>query len=387
MIKITDKKNCCGCGACAQACGLNCITMVADEEGFLYPSVDLARCVECGACEKACPVLHPGEKPERIAVFAARCSEEEIRKASSSGGVFPLAAEAILAEGGAVFGAAIDEDLSVHHRMVSGTEELSCLQGSKYVQSDMGACYRQAEELLRSGAPVLFTGTPCQVAGLKLYLKKDYEKLYTIDILCHGVPSPAVWGTYITNRQSQNSGTIKTVSFRHKSFGWHNFSMMLKFEDGSVYDVRHREDPFMRVFLDNLCLRPSCHACKFRESRSGADLTIGDAWGIENWMPEMDDDKGTSVVIVNTPKGQALLERIRQGMALRQADAETVLAANLVYRKSVRPHPNRKKFFAALREGASLEALLQLCRRPLWYRALHLGFRILRKLKRILLGR
>ena len=386
MIALHTKIACCGCGTCAQACPRNCIKLETDREGFWYPVVDRERCVECGACERVCPMLHPGEKPEEISVFAACCLEENVRETSSSGGVFQLLAEAVLSEGGAVFGAAFGMDHSVQHVMVTSHEQLPRLKGSKYVQSAMGDCYCQAAEKLRSGELVLFTGTPCQVAGLKRYIKKDYENLFAVDILCHGVPSPTVWKTYKKEQQRKYDCEIKTVSFRHKSFGWHQFSMMLEFENGEGYDIVHREDPFMRVFLDNLCLRPSCHDCKFRESRSGADLTIGDAWGIEKWMPEMDDDKGTSVVIVNTTKGQALLEQVREGMELRQVDAETVLANNMVYHKSVRPHPNRKKFFAALQRGASMEELLQICRKPLWYRVLHLGYRILRKMKKLLLG-
>lgn len=387
MISITDKKSCCGCGACAQACGLNCITMVADAEGFLYPSVDLERCVECGACEKACPVLHPEEKPEEITVFAARCSEEEIRKASSSGGVFSLLAEAVMAEGGAVFGAAFDGDFLVAHKMARNRQELGALMGSKYLQSRIGDTYLQAEALLKSGTPVLYTGTGCQIAGLKTYLKKEYDNLYTVEVLCHGVPSPRIWQKYLQWQKEKHQGQILAASFRDKSSGWRQYSLRLDFDNGCQYSKPNAEEPYTKLFLSEICLRPSCHDCKFRESRSGADLTIGDAWGIEKWMPEMDDDKGTSIVIVNTPKGQALLERVREYMELQQADAETVLANNMVYRKSVRPHPNRKKFFTALQKGASLEELLQLCRRPLWYRILHLGYRILRKMKKILQGR
>ena len=192
MINITDKKNCCGCGACAQSCPVGCISMTADEEGFLYPSVDVTRCVDCGLCNRVCPILNRGEVPENIKVYAAVCNDEEVRRTSSSGGVFTLLAEQVLAEGGAVFGAAFDDDFSVHHVMIERREDLHLVKGSKYLQSRIENTYAEAEKILKSGRSVLFSGTGCQIAGLKNFLKGEYNSLYTIDVFCHVVPSPAV---------------------------------------------------------------------------------------------------------------------------------------------------------------------------------------------------
>lgn len=384
MINITNKQNCCGCGACAQACPVGCITMTADGEGFLYPQVDASRCVDCGACTRACPIINCGEKLcELPVVYACISKDEEARLTSSSGGVFSLLAEYILAKRGAVFGAAFAEDWSVHHIMIDSAEALPLLKGSKYLQSRIEDTYRQAEAVLKSGRPVLFTGTGCQIAGLKTYLKKDYDHLYTTDVFCHGVPSPKVWEKYLQTQKEAYNDKIGQVYFRNKTFGWHNFSMMLRFEDGHIYEKAHREDAFMKVFLDNLCLRPSCYDCKFRESRSGADLTIGDAWGVEEWMPDMDDNKGTSIVVVNTEKGSVLWETICPAMQYRQGDAKTILDRNPVYYTSVKPHPNRAKFFDAFQNGASMDELVALCKKPLWRRCLSFGKRCVKKVLKL----
>lgn len=217
---------------------------------------------------------------------------------------------------------------------------------------------------------VLFSGTGCQIAGLKSFLRKDYEMLYTVDVLCHGVPSPMVWNRYIWDQESTHGNKTASVMFRNKSVGWHKFAMMLSFQDGSNYRMEHGKDAYMKCFLDNICLRPSCHSCHFREGRSGADMTLGDAWGIEKWMPQMDDDKGISVVLVNTQKGQMLWNDMCDLLVSREAEAETVLECNRVYRESVKPHGNRKRFFAALKEDASMERLTALTKKPLWKRAL-----------------
>lgn len=380
----TNKQNCCGCGACAQACPVGCITMTADGEGFLYPQVDAACCVDCGACSRACPIINRGEKPSALpAVYAAIGKDEEARRTSSSGGVFSLLAEHILAKGGAVFGAAFAEDWSVHHIMIDSAETLPLLKGSKYLQSRIEDTYRQAEAVLRSGRPVLFTGTGCQIAGLKSYLKKDYENLYTTDVFCHGVPSPKVWEKYLQTQKDVYNDKINDIQFRYKNPSWHEYSVRLAFENGQEYCKIHGEDIYIKLFLSEICLRPSCYDCKFRESRSGADLTIGDAWGVEEWMPDMDDNKGTSVVVANTEKGRALWEAICPAMHSRQGDAETILGCNAMYYTSVKPHPNRARFFEAFQNGASMDELVALCKKPLWRRCLSFGKRCMKKVLKL----
>ena len=197
MINIIDKKNCCGCNACVQHCPKSCVTMQEDEEGFLYPIVDQEACIDCGLCEKVCPVLNQGEERKPLQVYAANNPNEEIRMQSSSGGVFTLLAETIIQEGGVVFGARFNDDWEVIHDYTETKEELAAFRGSKYVQSRIGDSYCQAEQFLKKGRKVLFTGTPCQIAGLNLFLRKEYGNLLTVDFICHGVPSPGVWKSYL----------------------------------------------------------------------------------------------------------------------------------------------------------------------------------------------
>ena len=383
MINITDKKNCCGCGACAQSCPVGCISMTADEEGFLYPTVDAARCVDCGLCNRVCPILNRGEVPENIKVYAAVCNDEEVRHTSSSGGVFSLLAEQVLAEGGAVFGAAFDDDFSVHHVMIERREDLHLVKGSKYLQSRIENTYAEAEKILKSGRFVLFSGTGCQIAGLKNFLKREYNSLYTIDVFCHGVPSPAVWQKYLDAKKEAYQSKINHVNFRYKVPSWRGYSVKVSFDNGEESCVGHGDDDYIKLFLSEICLRPSCYDCKFRESSSGADLTIGDAWGVENWMPHMDDNKGTSVVVVNTEKAQKLLMDIMPYMVCAEANCKTALYSNKMYYKSVKPHPNRKNFFAAFASGASMDALVALAKKPLWRRGLSFAKRCVKKLLKL----
>ena len=200
MISIQDKKNCCGCGACVQRCPKQCVTMQEDSEGFLYPKVDLSVCIDCHLCEKVCPIINQGEGHEPQAVYAAKNPNEKIRMQSSSGGVFTILAEKILDEGGVVFGAAFNDKWEVEHDFVERKDELAKFRGSKYVQSKIGKSYRNVETFLKEGRKVLFSGTPCQIAGLKKFLRKDYENLFTVDFICHGVPSPGVFRTYLQEK-------------------------------------------------------------------------------------------------------------------------------------------------------------------------------------------
>ena len=229
MIEITDKKNCCGCEACVQICPLNCIAMKADKDGFRYPVTDRERCVDCGICKRVCPVRNTGEVPDKIVVYAARCRDAQIRRTSSSGGIFSLLAGRTLSAGGAVFGAAFTPDFLVQHRAAKTEAELNGLKGSKYIQSRIGDAFRQTENLLKEGIEVLFSGTPCQVAGLKAFLGEEYDNLFTAEILCHGVPSTAVWEKYLQHQETKNGSKVTDITFRNKIRGWHHYSVKFCF--------------------------------------------------------------------------------------------------------------------------------------------------------------
>lgn len=302
MIKIVDKTKCCGCTACYASCPYDAIRMVEDGLGFKYPQVDMDKCVGCGICDRVCPYKaapYPDAAP--IKVYAARNRDESVRRSSSSGAVFPVAAENIFKKDGLVYGAAFadDEASKVVHICASSSEEVKRIYGSKYTQSDMGDCLREIRSQLKQGHTVLFSGTPCQVAGLTSSIGKNKEKLYTMACACHGVPSPKVWSMY----SKELKGNAKGISFRDKSTGWKEYKIRI-----GEYSSPAFKDPYMRAMLKGLTLRPSCLDCIFKAKSCGSDLLAGDWWGIGKLAPEMDDGKGTSAVLVNSQKGFELIE-------------------------------------------------------------------------------
>ena len=322
MINIINKIDCCGCGACAQSCPKNCITMQSDEEGFLYPKLNKDQCIDCGLCNKVCPVINQNNSHKPLRVFAAKNKDEEIRKQSSSGGIFTKLAEVVIREGGVVFGARFDEEWNVVHSWTDNVEGLAVFRGSKYAQSKIGHCYIKVKDFLNDNRLVLFTGTPCQIAGLKNFLRKEYNNLLCVDIACHGVPSPLVWQTYLrsVSLQFNNAKTeeieakslykIKKISFRNKELGWKNYSFYLQFTDDKIVSQIFHENLYMQVFLQDLCIRPSCTDCPAKKCKSGSDITIADYWGIEKFYPKFDDDKGVSLVLINSNKGWQMFESL-----------------------------------------------------------------------------
>lgn len=341
MIRIKDKKYCCGCSACVQRCPKQCISLYEDEEGFLYPKVDVATCIDCGICEKVCPVINQDETRKPLKVYAAKNRDEEIRRQSSSGGIFTSLAEAVIREGGVVFGAKFDKEWNVIHAWTDTIEGIADFRGSKYVQSTIGNTYREAREFLKQDRKVLFSGTPCQIAGLRKFLRKEYDNLLTVDVVCHGVPSPLVWRKYLEEtrenlRAERDAGkntvssslmempVITGISFRDKTHGWKKYGFRLRYaaseaaensvsisaNDDSTLLHPFPDNVFMKGFLKNLYLRPSCYSCAARSGKSGSDISIADFWGVQNYYPEFDDDRGIGLVLVNTDKGRKVYELI-----------------------------------------------------------------------------
>ena len=359
MITVTEKSKCSGCYACYNACPKGCIQMIADEEGFWYPQVNTENCIGCGVCEKVCPIIHKWQPDESsfTKTFAALNKNEEIRLQSSSGGIFTLIAESILEQGGVVFGAAFSDDFrSVHHIYVDKKSALEKLRGSKYVQSNIGDTYQQAKRFLDDGRKVLFTGTPCQIGGLYSFLRKPYENLYTQDIICHGVPSPLVWEKYVEERENKAESKTQRMFFRHKKYGWKTFAVLFEFSNNKKYLKDLQEDPFMRAFLSNACLRPSCHACSFKSIERQADITLADFWGVQSVMPDMDDDKGTSVILIHSKKGQSLIDSIHDLIKIRDVDIAVVEKNNSAVNKSVAISPNRQFLFESI-ESSSFDVI------------------------------
>lgn len=393
MIKIIRKDQCCGCSACLHICPKHSISFREDKEGFLYPQVDTSTCVDCGLCENVCPVLNQDEERMPLQVYAAKHIDDEIRMKSSSGGIFTLLAEQIIDKGGVVFGARFNENWEVVHDYTETKEGLAPFRGSKYVQSNIGNSYKQVEKFLKAGREVMFTGTPCQVAGLKKYLRKDYENLLTVDFVCHGVPSPMVWRMYLEEEiarqgdvgkdsvltSSKVSPVVTGVNFRDKSTGWKKYSFVLNFskasdegEQNTVLSSVFTDNAYMNAFLSNLSLRPSCYACPAKAGKSGSDVTIGDFWGIENVLTEFDDDKGSSLLFINNDKVANMIDQVR---VKEPIEYKSTLAANSCICYSVNMPINRGYFYYCLSSSNLSVALAKTVTPTLMNRVRRLLFR------------
>lgn len=350
MLKITNKSNCCGCHACFNVCPQKCITMDNDSEGFWYPEVDYNKCANCGLCEEVCPILHKETVNNEPQTYACYNKNEKVRMESSSGGIFTLIAEQIINATGVVFGAGFDKDFAVVHSCVETKEELGELRGSKYVQSKIGETYKQAKRFLQQGRQVLFTGTPCQISGLKAYLQCDYDNLFCIDIICHGVPSPKVWQKYVFYQENRAGAPARRITFRRKDEGWKQYSVSFLFNNDTEYVQTLGRDLYMKAFLRNTCLRPSCYACNFKTLHRQSDITLADFWGIQNIAPQMDDDKGTSLVFVNSIRGKKMFEEIKKQILYREVDIDKAVSYNPSAIKSVGQNMKREKFFEEVDE-------------------------------------
>lgn len=348
MIEINDKTKCMGCHACYNKCPVQAIEMVEDEMGFKYPRANKEKCINCGLCERVCPILNPTKIENKPKAYAVKNKDEEVRSKSSSGGMFTLLAESILEDGGVVFGVAFDENWKLKHTYMENVDGLQIFRGSKYLQSTIGDTYAKVKEFLHSGRKVMFTGTPCQIEGLKAYLGKENDNLFTQDIICHGVPSSKVHEKYLEYLKSKcKTEKIENIVHRTKIKGWKNWCVNVKFNN-SEYIKSHNDDPYMQAFLKNTSLRESCYNCKFKKKHRVSDITLADFWGIENIAPEMDDNKGTSLVIINSEKGKQIFEQIKDKIIYKQVDFEEAIRYNPSMTSSAKKDSNREKFFENL---------------------------------------
>ena len=417
MIHITDKKNCCGCSACVQRCPKQCIRLEEDTEGFLYPQVDEETCIKCGLCEKVCPILNQADKLSVLEVLAVKNPNDEERMNSSSGGVFlPLARE-VINQGGVVFGAVYDESWEVHHVYAEKIEDVYPMMGSKYLQSKIGNSFKDAERFLKQGREVMFVGSPCQIAGLRTYLRnKEYPNLLAVDFLCHGVPSPGVWrrylaetyGGYDAKEQSRLQATagknsvllsslnatspIGDIKFRDKrESGWKKYRFVVRQKSASKADQNtvlssdiHYDNPFMRGFLSDIYLRPSCYACKCKNGVNHSDMTIADFWGINQIAPEFDDDKGVGLVLLNTKKGEEYFSRLP--MDMMPSNLEKAHYYNGGFNEHTKAHPKRDQFFFLIENGKSIKAAVDICLRlPFKQRVVRVVKKIVKKIVKTIL--
>lgn len=363
MIEIEKKESCTGCGACKAICPKSCISMKTDEEGFWYPQVNVNACIDCDKCKKVCPVLNKKEiEKDSIATkaIAAYNKDLEIRRESSSGGIFTLLAKYVLAKKGMVYGAALSEDCkAVCHIGIEDEKELYKLRTSKYVQSDIGNAYICAKKQLDDGRIVLFTGTPCQIEGLYSFLGGDRINLFTQDIVCHGVPSPYIWKRNVEYLEKKYKKTIKSVSFRDKEKGWENIYVRYMFSDGQIIRLQAAtQDLYFKAFGQNLTLRPSCYECSFKKVQRLADITLADFWGINDYFPELNDSNGTSLVMIHSKKGETIWRELEINLIQKSCEIEIVKKVNPCVCNSVNRPSKRKKLMKKI-SGRSIDGVLK----------------------------
>ncbi len=357
----SDKGACSGCTACYNVCPAQAIKMESDEEGFLYPKIITSQCIDCELCFKICPQMnHSSNVHSERTAYAVTAKNEELCRQSSSGGVFSLLATAILEENGVVFGAAFDDDLSVKHIAIDSVDELHRLRGSKYMQSNLGDCYQQVKTALEQKKKVLFSGTPCQIAGLNAFLKKEYDNLLLIDIICHGAPSPKVWKRYIDEKQKRENIKIEKVNFRDKKYGWKKYCFSYVDELGREHYEEMKDNVFMKGFLANLYLRPSCHMCKEKTFHKKSDITLADFWGIEKLYPNLLNENGVSLVTINTSKGNSMFQNVAPNSECFQVDMKKAVRYNTAAIQSSKKNKNRETFFSAfLHENRAIDDIIE----------------------------
>ena len=353
---------CCGCLACVASCHFGAIYVRVDTLGFVWPEFEESRCTSCGACDKACPVLGDSTADADEGCYWCQSKKSDQLSASSSGGVFGLLACDTLQLGGVVFGAAFAAGYTrVEHVRVDDAADLNKVLTSKYVQSYVAPeVYSEIATDLRAGRDVLFSGTSCQVAGLKRFLKgKKYSgSILTVDVMCHGVPSPSLWSSYVSFLEGQIGDKLESVNFRSKSSGWATFSFRYTYRKEKVAEEQHGDNWYMKAFLRNASLRQSCFECPSKRS-CGSDITLGDYWGFDADSNGIESDKGVSAVIVHTPLGAKCLRRILDDTLHGTATFEDISAKNPALEHSVAPYENRDRFLDDVRSGMELSSLMR----------------------------
>ena len=326
-----------------------------DEEGFIYPKIDSSLCINCELCDKICPINNSKSDTKYLSIYAAYSLDENVRLNSSSGGIFYSLATNIIKNNGYVCGVIFDDNIIAKHTIIDNLEDLKKTQGSKYVQSNKGLIYKQIKKILDDNKTLLFSGTPCEVAALKTYLRKDYNNLYTIDILCHGVPSPIIFENYKNFLINKYGSSIIDYNFRDKSTGWSNYSITVNFANSKKYTMLQKKDPYMNIFLRNANIRPSCFNCKFKNVNRVSDITLGDAWGIQNIIPEIKFEKGISLIIIQNGRGQDLYDSIMPLIFSKNIETNAILKLNNNAFQSVLPHKDRDKVFQDIHNQNFLE--------------------------------
>lgn len=351
MIQINKKENCCGCTACYNICPRNAIKMIPDSEGFLYPQINEASCVDCGLCDSVCPVLHKPQPQKSFSrkTYVLRTKDYSVLMDSTSGGFVTPLVNWILEQNGCVYAAVFDDKFQVVHRCLR-TEDIKKMRGSKYVQSNLETTFLNVKKSLQKKVIVCFIGTTCQVNGLKSFLKKGYDNLVLVDLVCHGTPSPMLWNKYLDYQKQKYKSDIKEIAFRNKTYGYHSGTMRILFDNGKAYYGSARIDFMLKSFFKEIASRPSCYNCAFKTMERCSDFTIYDCWHAEKLVPELkDDDKGFTNLIIQSEKGKQIFENIKKHYEYYLVDTEKAVALDgSMVRKPAIAHPARSMFYMNL---------------------------------------
>lgn len=343
MIEIVSKKLCTGCSACMNVCPKHAIKMEVNREGFMVPVVDKNMCISCGLCKKVCPVLNTKKNDSINLCYVGYNNDKTERFTSSSGAVFSLIANYVLDNNGLVIGAMFDENNKLRHVAIEDKKMLDKLKGSKYLQSDLGDVFSYIKNNVNKRL-ILFVGTPCQVAGLKAYLKKDFANLICLDLFCHGVPSPKLFAKYVEELEKKYNNKLIDYNFRDKRSGWDSYSNTAIFNKKKVSQLSV-DNKYMKLFLSDCALRESCYNCSFKLGNKYSDITLGDFWGVKRYYPELYNNEGVSAIIINTLNGKAIFDKIKKDMTYKKCKLDEIVNSNPALKKSCNKNNNREKFF------------------------------------------
>lgn len=354
MIEIKDKKDCCGCWACKNVCPVQCISMPEDAEGFRYPTVDKDKCINCHLCEKVCPIIHAeADKPnEKQRAYLLQHNDKEVLLQSASGGAFTAIASWVIRQGGVVFGAAYDKDFQVVHQYVETEKDLQKFRNSKYVQSYTGDALKQVKDFLKQGRMVCYSGTPCQLEGLLRYLRKPYDNLITIDVMCHSITSPKIFRMYVAEMKKKYGDDLSNIMFRDKSPYGYEYSQMSVYKGGKqVYREGVDTDAYLRSFFSDVNVRPSCYDCKFKKQHHLTDFSIWDCFDVYKFSSKLDNDKGVTRILANTEKAQLILKEIQEDTTLMEIPVDEAVSGVHEMLHSVKMSPRRERFFELTKMG------------------------------------
>jgi len=380
-IDIIDINNCTGCYGCFNICTQDAIDMNLNNEGFMEPFIDNKKCIKCGICQKYCPMI-TNQLTETLynpISFAAWSKNDHTRIKSSSGGVFTEIAKIVLKEGGVVFGVAFDNSFRAKHISIEKEEDISLIRGSKYVQSHVDDAFKKAVSTALQGRPVLFSGTPCQIAAMNLFIRNNPKiEIYTCEVICHGVPSESVFRSYLNYHSRLKNSEVKEYSFRDKKLGWKKHGTKIIFDNGEEYFQMNPKDPFMIGFLRDIYLRSICHDCPFAKIPRVSDITLGDFWGIPK---KLDDAKGVSVVIINNPQGEKLFRKVTNIERIKVTLDKIAFHNPRLVNGHLKRSPYKKNFYKLL-ETNGFQAVIEKYLKPYtWFQkcllAPRYGFRIL----------